>query len=145
LDIFIAFAISSCPENADTLFEALDSRQTGISFNNQLTESDSFNIVDFDYIYNGAGVGIADLNGDGLPDIFFGGNQVTSRLYINQGNFKSSEITEAGGVSTLSWVEGVTVGDINQAGRRDIYLSVSKRQASRTPYLLFVNEGNDER
>lgn len=144
LKIFIAFAISSCQENADTLFEALDSRQTGISFNNQLTESDSFNIVDFDYIYNGAGVGIADLNGDGLPDIFFGGNQVTSRLYINQGNFKFSDITEAAGVSTLSWVEGVTFVDINQDGRLDIYLSVSNRQESRNPNLLFVNEGNDE-
>ena len=144
MPICLAFAIFSCQENPGTLFEILDSSHTGVLFNNLLTESDSFNIVDFDYIYNGAGVGIADLNGDGLPDIFFGGNQVTSRLYINQGGFEFSDITEIAGVSTSSWIEGVTFVDVNQDGRLDIYLSVSNRSESKKPNLLFVNQGNDE-
>lgn len=135
----------SCQEKPRALFEILKTPTTGISFNNQITESDSFNIVDFDYIYNGSGVGIADLNGDGLPDIYFGGNQVSSQLYLNQGNFKFAEITESAGVSTQSWVEGVTFVDINLDGLLDIYLSVSNRDDSRNPNLLFVNQGNNDR
>ncbi len=143
LSVFACFY--SCQKKPDTLFEILPTSQTGIFFNNQLTESDTFNIVDFDYIYNGSGVGIADLNGDGLPDIFFGGNQVSSRLYRNLGEFEFEDITEVAGVETTSWVEGVTFVDINSDGLLDIYLSVSNRNESNNPNLLFVNQGNDER
>src|SRR5690606_32158269 len=120
--LIVFISLFSCTEHADDkLFQKLDSSDTGIDFSNQLTESDTFNIVDFDYIYNGSGVGIADLNGDGLPELFFGGNQVSSRLYLNSGEFKFEEVTETAQVSTLSWVEGVTFTDINSDGRLDIY------------------------
>jgi hypothetical protein len=129
----------------ETLFERLESSDTGVHFSNLLTESDTFNIVDFDYIYNGSGVGVADLNGDGLPELFFGGNQVSSRLYINRGDFNFEDVTDIAKVSTTSWVEGVTFTDINGDGRLDIYLSVSNRHEDGNPNLLFVNQGNDEK
>ena len=138
------FFISCTDPSDDALFQQLNASDTGIDFANQLTESDSFNIVDFDYIYNGSGVGIADLNGDGLPEIFFGGNQISSRLYLNEGGFTFQDITEKSQLSTQSWVEGVTFADINGDGRLDIYLSVSNRNDSANPNLLFVNQGNDE-
>lgn len=142
---FISVFLFSCEKDSDnTLFQRLDFSETGIDFANQLTESDSFNIVDFDYIYNGSGVGIADLNGDGLPEIFFGGNQVSARLYLNSGELKFEDVTVQTGVSTQSWVEGVTFTDINEDGKVDIYLSVSNRNESENPNLLFVNQGNDE-
>ncbi len=135
----------ACSQGSDkTLFDRLDSSDTGIDFANRLTESDTFNIVDFDYIYNGAGVGIADLNGDGLPEIFFGGNQISSRLYVNQGQFKFEDVTDIAHVATSSWVEGVTFTDVNGDGRLDIYLSVSNRYEPGNPNLLFVNQGNDK-
>tara|TARA_R110002020_G_scaffold264813_3_gene479531 strand:- start:6909 stop:10433 length:3525 start_codon:yes stop_codon:yes gene_type:complete len=141
----IVVFLFACNKPADnTLFQKLDSSDTGIDFANQLTESDTFNIVDFDYIYNGSGVGIADLNGDGLPELFFGGNQISSRLYLNSGDFKFKDVTEKSQISTQSWIEGVTFTDINGDGRLDIYLSVSNRNESVNPNLLFVNQGNDE-
>ncbi len=128
----------------NTLFDRLKHNQTGIDFSNQLIESDTFNVIDFDYIYNGAGVGVADLNGDGLPDIFFGGNQVSSRLYLNLGNFNFKDVTVESMVGTESWVEGVTFVDINSDGLLDIYLSVSNHSGSENPNLLFVNKGTDQ-
>lgn len=146
IPVYLIFVfLFACNKPADnTLFQKLDSSDTGIDFANQLTESDTFNIVDFDYIYNGSGIGIADLNGDGLPEIFFGGNQISSRLYLNSGDFKFEDVTEKSQLSTKSWIEGVTFTDINGDGRLDIYLSVSNRNESQNPNLLFVNQGNDE-
>ncbi|MFC5625447.1 VCBS repeat-containing protein [Algoriphagus winogradskyi] len=141
--IFLFFYACNNPAD-NTLFQRVGASDTGIDFANQLTESDSFNIVDFDYIYNGSGVGIADLNGDGLPEIFFGGNQVSSRLYLNEGGFNFQDITQKSKLATQSWVEGVTFTDINGDGKLDIYLSVSNRNESQNPNLLFVNQGNDE-
>jgi hypothetical protein len=142
---FVLVLLFACNnQREEKLFQRLDPADTGVRFSNLLTESDTFNIVDFDYIYNGSGVGIADLNGDGLPELFFGGNQVSSKLYINRGQFKFDDITEVSKVSTTSWVEGVTFTDINGDGRLDIYLSVSNRYDGGNPNLLFVNQGNDK-
>lgn len=144
IPFWLVFLFACSDPHRDTLFQKLDSSAIGVDFSNQLTESDTFNIVDFDYIYNGSGVGIADLNGDGLPEIFFGGNEVSSRLYVNRGNFQFDDITNLANVSTTSWVEGVTFTDINGDGRLDVYLSVSNRYLGGNPNLLFVNQGNDE-
>lgn len=142
--LFCIFLLGCKKQTDETLFHRLNPSETGIDFVNQLVESDTFNIVDFDYIYNGSGVGIADLNGDGLSEIFFGGNQVTSKLYLNSGEFNFEDVTEKSHVTTQSWVEGVTFLDINGDARLDIYLSVSNRNNSKNPNLLFVNQGNDE-
>ena len=92
-------SLSGCKKN--TLFEQLSASKTGIAFNNKITDSDSLNALTFEYIYNGGGVGIGDFNNDGFQDIFFSGNQVSSRLYLNKGGLLQFEdVTEKAKVNT---------------------------------------------
>src|SRR6266540_34537 len=127
------------------LFKLLAPRQTGVTFANTITVSDSVNVLTNPYVYNGAGVAVADIDNDGLPDIFLAGNMVSSRLYLNKGNMRFEDITQAAGVATHGWVSGVSIVDINNDGYVDIYLSVSGPPWS-TPEqrrnLLFINNGN---
>ena len=80
--------ISGCRKSEDALFVLLSSEDTGLEFNNTIIENDSFNILTEEYIYNGGGVGVGDFNNDGLPDLFFTGNQVQNRLFLNLGEMK---------------------------------------------------------
>ena len=93
------------------------------------------------YTYMGGGVGVGDFNRDGLPDIFFAGNQVSSRLYLNKGNMRFEDITQKAGLSTDVWCTGVSVIDINNDGWPDIYVCVSGRgPGARRRHLLFINQ-----
>src|ERR1700750_2246495 len=74
------------------LFSLLDFKQTGIDFSNNIHEDDSLNVLRYEYLYNGAGVGIGDFNNDGLPDIFFSSNTSTNKLFLNKGNFKFDDV-----------------------------------------------------
>jgi len=94
-------------------FEYLPKNKTNIQFNNVIKSTEEINILDFHYLYNGAGVGIADFNNDSLPDILFGGNQVSSALYINKGNF-SFEKSDA--IQTKDWINGISIVDVNNDG-----------------------------
>jgi enediyne biosynthesis protein E4 len=125
------------------LFELLSSSHTGVTFQNKLTESDSFNVLSFEYIYNGAGVGVGDVNNDGLSDIFFAGNMVSSGLYLNKGNFKFDDITEKASIKTSLWCTGVSMVDINQDGLLDVYVSTIQPHVNKPPVpnLLFLNKG----
>src|SRR5207237_548388 len=130
--------------SAPPLFELRSPAETGIAFANTLREDDSvYNVLDFDYLYNGGGVAIADVNNDGLEDVYFAGNMVSSRLYLNRGRLRFEDVTEAAGVGTHVWVSGVTVVDINQDGLPDLYLSVGGPNPARRGNLLFVNQGPD--
>ncbi|MBI5011036.1 MAG: VCBS repeat-containing protein, partial [Bacteroidia bacterium] len=84
----------SCSGDKKKLFTSLSNKRTGIEFKNIIQETEEFNILDYGYLYNGGGVGIGDINNDGLPDIFFCGNFTGSKLYLNKGNFRFEEITE---------------------------------------------------
>jgi hypothetical protein len=130
----------------DKLFQSLSSSETNITFKNRLTETDSFNILTFEYIYNGAGVGVGDMNNDGLTDIFFAGNMVSSKLYLNRGDFKFEDITEKSSVETNLWCTGVAIADINQDGLLDIYVSTIQPHINKpsVPNLFFLNKGNDK-
>lgn len=129
----------------DTLFEKVSANHTNITFNNAIKVTDSLNVLEFEYIYNGAGVGVGDVNNDGLTDIFFAGNQVSSQLYLNKGNFEFEDITTNANVSTKSWCTGVAMIDINQDGKLDIYLSTIHPERNKSALkLLFINQGNDK-
>jgi hypothetical protein len=126
-------------------FVQVDASNSGIDFINWITENDSINVVDFQYCYNGGGVGIGDFDNDGFPDIVFTGNQVPSRLYLNKENLHFEDITEKSGFTTNSWVTGVAIVDINTDGREDIYLNVAGSDCKEDcPNLLFINQGLDE-
>lgn len=142
--LIILNSLSSCKK--DTLFEQLSASKTGINFNNIITHSDSLNALTFEYIYNGGGVGIGDFNNDGLQDVFFSGNQVSSRLYLNKGNLTFKEVTNQAKVNTNRWCTGVSIVDINHDGKQDIYVCVAGmvKDTTQRANLLFVNKGNDE-
>ncbi|WP_373516558.1 CRTAC1 family protein, partial [Pricia sp.] len=127
-------------------FELVSSDYSGMDFNNRIQpfESDTLNALEYDVLFNGGGIGIGDFNGDGLQDVFFAGNLVSSKLYLNQGDFRFRDITEKAGVSTSKWCAGVSVADVNQDGLMDVYLSVANATGSKAgrSNLLFVNQGN---
>ncbi len=104
------------------------------------------NILNFEYVYNGGGVAIADFNGDTLPDIFFTGNQVANRLYLNQGNFIFQDVSEVAGISAIDyWSYGVSTVDINGDNKLDIYVANTVHQpGSQRANMMFVNQGNNE-
>ena len=127
------------------VFRLLPPRRTGVTFANTITTSDTLNVQSDFFVYNGAGVGIGDINNDGLPDIFLAGNQVSSRLYRNQGDMRFEDITERAGVKTDRWCSGVSMVDINNDGYLDIYVSVSGppwSTAKERANLLFLNHGD---
>jgi hypothetical protein len=127
------------------VFERLSAERTGVSFTNTITTSDSLNVQIDVYVYNGAGVAVGDVDNDGLPDIFFSGNMVTSRLYLNRGGMRFDDATERAGVRTNRWATGATMVDINNDGYLDIYVSVSGPEWSKPEdraNLLFINNRN---
>src|SRR5690606_6017402 len=117
---------SSTPEissSAPTLFTLLGSEQTGISFENTEENQKEFNIFNYRNFYNGGGVAIGDINNDGLADIYFSGNMVPNRLYLNKGNFEFEDISESAGVmGNKPWSTGVLMVDVNNDGLLDIYV-----------------------
>lgn len=124
------------------LFKLLTPDQTGVTFANTITTDDSLNFQTNVYVYNGAGVGVGDIDNDGLPDIFFAGNMVSSRLYLNKGSMRFEDITKQARVSTNRWATGVTMVDIDNDGYLDIYVSVSGPEWSKAEEranLLFIN------
>lgn len=138
--------MSSCGEKEKTLFHLMDASDTHVRFNNRLTSNDTLNILDFEYMFNGGGVGIGDINNDGLQDMYFTGNQVSGQLYLNQGNFKFEDITKPAKVETKGWTNGVSMSDIDQDGNLDIYIckggprnTPEKEMANR----VFINQGNN--
>jgi enediyne biosynthesis protein E4 len=127
------------------VFKLLSPDETGVKFANTITINDSLNVETDSYVYNGAGVAVGDIDNDGLPDIFFTGNMVSSRLYLNKGGMRFEDITERAGVTTKRWATGATMVDINNDGLLDIYVSVSGPEWSKgeeRANLLFVNNGD---
>ncbi len=123
LYILILAIFTGCGNREGKLFENPSSTETGIHFTNTITETDDLNILDYLYFYNGGGVAVGDINGDDLPDIFFSGNQVKNKMYLNKGNLKFEDITDKAGVAGSStWNTGAVMGDVNGDGLLDIYV-----------------------
>ncbi|MCW9712196.1 VCBS repeat-containing protein [Aliifodinibius salicampi] len=128
----------------ETLFKKLSSSETGIHFENSLSPTEELNMYTFRNFYNGGGVGAGDINGDGLPDLFFAGNMVPNKLYLNKGNLEFKDITKKAGVySEGVWTTGVSFVDINSDGLLDIYITKSGSPEGENRHNeLFINNGN---
>ena len=137
---------SSCGNKNNTLFHLVSPEESGVIFNNKIVENDSINPLDVTNLYNGGGVGIGDFNNDGLQDIYFTGNLVPNKLYLNKGNLKFADITKEAGVEGEGrWGRGVSVVDINNDGLQDIYVSVSmEKDPQKRRNLFYINQGNDK-
>ncbi len=124
------------------LFKKLDEDQSGFYFENQLIETAESNILNYEYLYNGSGVAVGDINNDGLPDIFMGGNFFGGRLFLNKGNLQFEQISEKAGVFFEGFTTGVSFVDINNDGYDDIYMCRSKSASpdERRNILLINNK-----
>ena len=146
---FILLTISGCESKDSTAssipFEKLTSDFTGIDFSNIITPNleSSENLFDYDYFYNGSGVGIADINNDGLKDVIFTANQKENKLYLNKGSLKFEDITKLSNINNENkrWSSGVTFADVNNDGWIDIYISQGGpfKSDSRSNLLLINN------
>lgn len=126
-------------------FKLLSPTKTRINFTNNVTQTNSFNFINYLDIFNGGGVALGDFNNDNLLDIYFTSNQSSNKLYLNQGDFQFKDITNFAGVSDeLGWSTGVNVIDINNDGNLDIYVcksgSLDNSEIRRNK--LFVNQGD---
>ncbi len=133
-------------DTAKHLFTLLPSSQTHVDFTNSLTEGLNTNVLIYEYFYNGGGVAVGDVNGDGLQDLYFTGNMTDNKLYLNKGKMQFEDITNAAGAAGRPgpWKTGVTMVDINGDGKLDFYVSYSgKLRGEKRVKQLFINEGND--
>ena len=146
-NFFVLFTVVllGCGPREGEVFRNPSPSETGINFQNTVTESDDLNILDYLYFYNGGGVAIGDINGDGLPDVFLSGNQVKNRLYLNEGNLKFRDITDTAGVAGDStWNTGAIMGDINGDGLLDIYVcAVVGINGFNGHNELYINNGDN--
>ncbi len=130
-----------------SLFKLIDPKDSGVNFQNTLNESLNLNVLMYEYLYNGGGVAVGDLNGDGLEDIYFSANVSGNQLYLNKGSLQFQEISNVSGTEGRPgpWKTGVTLVDINGDNQLDIYLCYSGNLIpEKRKNQLFVNQGNDE-
>ena len=121
----LLMAVGSC-ERTDKQFTYIAPEESGLEFTNELKETQHNNIMTYEYSYNGGGVAVGDLNGDGLADVYFSGNTVPNKLFINKGGLKFEDVTKASGTSgKAGWKTGVTMADVNADGWLDIYVCYS--------------------
>ena len=124
-------------------FVRLSPEESGVDFSNPIRESTAFNYFNYPYIYTGGGVAAGDINGDGLPDLFFTANMEPNRLYLNKGNLRFEDISRSAGVSgKKGWTTGCAMLDVNDDGFLDIYVCYSGPLApDMRRNELFINDG----
>ena len=142
---FASFIILLLPLSSpcQTLFTQVPPQQSGINFQNTITESPTQNVLAYEYFYNGGGVAVGDLNNDGLPDIVFTGNMEEPKVYLNKGHLQFEDITRKSKVHASGWKTGVTLADVNGDGWLDIYICRSGNgEPDERRNLLFINQKN---
>jgi len=143
--VLLSLLIVACNKKKEGLFVSATSNDTGLNFTNSITETNELNILDYIYFYNGGGVAIGDINNDSLPDIFFSGNQVKNKLYLNKGNLKFEDITDKAKVGgNSSWNTGAIIGDVNGDGFLDVYVcAVVGLHGFNGRNELYINNGDE--
>ena len=138
---------AACEEKVVEGFEPVPASHSNLHFINAITESDSFNILESEFIYNGGGVAIGDLNGDGWDDLFFTGNQVDNQLYLNRENLSFENVSQAAGIEKPDsnyWSSGINLVDLNLDGRLDIYIcNTLHKDSTYRDNWLYINQGNN--
>ena len=157
LFLFLAVLSISCQEkkeaaqkvdnatSAEPVFKRVDAAHSGVNFKNVVDENIGNFFDVFAYVYNGGGVGLGDINNDGLVDMYFTGNEVPNKLYLNEGNLKFKDITESAGVQgNGKWNNGVTMVDINNDGLLDIYVCKGgwHETDAQRKNILYINQGD---
>jgi enediyne biosynthesis protein E4 len=134
----------SCSRQPEPVFSLLSWEHTNIDFVNEVEDTIEFNILNYLYFYDGAGVAVGDINNNGMPDLFFVGNEVENRMYLNKGDFVFEDITHAAGVAgdPGSWSKGAAMADVNGNGYLDIYVSRVNYLNKEGANQLFVNNGD---
>ena len=145
--VLASILFTQCNKKSDStevLFERIDAAESGIDFTNIVPETDSLNQFSYNYLFNGNGVAVGDINNDGLPDLYFTGNSTTSKLYLNKGDFKFEDITSKAAVGTNQWMSGVSMADVNNDGFLDIYVCGSgpSNNLDNKRNKLFINNKN---
>jgi hypothetical protein len=139
----ILILLSACQEQLPTtLFSKISEEQSGVTFRNLLKEDfPELNIIFYPYFYNGGGVAVGDINNDGLQDLFFTGNMVKNRLFVNHGDFRFEDVTPASHLADKEgWCTGATMVDINEDGWLDIYICrTALDNVAFRKNLLFIN------
>lgn len=135
---------TGCSGNSsDPRFNEISPSHSGISFTNRVEQTPEFNIINYLYFYDGGGVAIGDINGDGLPDIYLTANMGDNRLYLNEGDFKFRDITARAGVEGRGeWTTGTTMVDINGDGLLDIYVCNVHYRTKKGRNELYINNGD---
>ncbi|MCA9406922.1 MAG: VCBS repeat-containing protein, partial [Candidatus Omnitrophica bacterium] len=156
--LILNILIAGCREKESSLFTLMPSGKTGIEFSNDIVETEANNIMTYQYMYNGAGVALGDVNNDGLSDIYFAGNSVSNKLYLNKGDWKFEDVTDQMNLSgrTGDWKTGVSMVDINGDGWLDIYVCYSgnvenegigspvQKDRPERANQLFINNGAED-
>jgi len=154
LVVALIACLAACSDNGKTasttqkkvtkIFNKIAPEKSGVAFSNTLREDSIINYFTYPYIYMGGGVAVGDVNNDGLQDLYFTGNMVDNRLYINKGEMQFEDITEVSKTAGDNrWVTGATIADVNADGWADIYVSVSGKFTT-TKNQLFLNDGLNE-
>jgi enediyne biosynthesis protein E4 len=133
-----------CQSKNEVLFTQILAQDSKVFFENQIVENEKYNVFDYHNLYNGGGVAAIDINNDGLQDLYFTGNQVADKLYINKGDFEFEDISQQAGIVSQGWSSGVSVVDINSDGLLDIYVCKSGNESGALKANVFwINEGNN--
>jgi hypothetical protein len=145
LALFIPLVFLTCSQEKNSLFKLVAPKDSGLDFVNTVEEKDSINILTVEYMYHGGAVAIGDFNNDNLNDIFFSGNMVPNRLYLNRGGLKFEDVSEKAGIGAAGkWNAGVALADVNGDGLLDIYVCATiDDDASKRANTLFINKGFD--